>query len=138
MNIMLNEKAYMPTRAHAVDAGIDLYAPKGTHTVIYAGGSETFDTGVSVQIPEGWCGLIVSKSGLNVKHGILSDGLIDSGYSGTIRVKLYNHGTEPFAVDGGMKISQLVVVPCMIDELRVVEELPETKRGANGFGSTGA
>ena len=138
MNIMLSDKAYMPTRAHAVDAGIDLYAPKGTHTVIYAGGAETFDTGVSVQIPEGWCGLIVSKSGLNVKHGILSDGLIDSGYSGTIRVKLYNHGTEPFAVDGGMKISQLVVVPCMIDELSVVEELPKTKRGTNGFGSTGA
>ena len=138
MNIMLSDKAYMPTRAHAVDAGIDLYAPKGTHTIIYAGGAETFDTGVSVQIPEGWCGLIVSKSGLNVKHGILSDGLIDSGYSGTIRVKLYNHGAEPFSVDGGMKISQLVVVPCMIDELRVVEELPETKRGANGFGSTGA
>ena len=86
----------------------------------------------------GWCGLIVSKSGLNVKHGILSDGLIDSGYTGTIRVKLYNHGTEPFAVDGGMKISQLVVVPCMIDELKVVEEFPETKRGTNGFGSTGA
>lgn len=138
MNIMLNETAYMPTRAHAVDAGIDLYAPKGMHTVIYAGGSETFDTGVSVQIPEGWCGLIVSKSGLNVKHGILSDGLIDSGYTGTIRVKLYNHGAEPFAVDGGMKISQLVVIPCMIDELKVVEEFPETKRGTNGFGSTGA
>ena len=53
MNIMLSGKAYMPTRAHTVDAGIDLYAPKGTHTVIYAGGSETFDTGVSVQIPGG-------------------------------------------------------------------------------------
>ena len=138
MNIMLNETAYMPTRAHAVDAGIDLYAPKGTHTVIYSGNSETFDTGVSVQIPEGWCGLIVSKSGLNVKHGILSDGLIDSGYTGTIRVKLYNHGAEPFAVDGGTKISQFVVIPCMIDELKVVEKFPETKRGTNGFGSTGA
>lgn len=51
---------------------------------------------------------------------------------------LYNHGTEPFAVDGGMKISQLVVIPCMIDELKVVEGLPKTNRGANGFGSTGA
>ena len=138
MNIMLNETAYMPTRAHAVDAGIDLYAPKGTHTVIYAGGAETFDTGVSVQIPEGWCGLIVSKSGLNVKHGILSTGLIDSGYVGTIRVKLYNNGTEPFSVDGGMKISQLVIIPCMIDDLKVVEQFPETERGTNGFGSTGA
>ena len=138
MNIMLNETAYMPTRAHAVDAGIDLYAPKGTHTVIYSGGSETFDTGVSVQIPEGWCGLIVSKSGLNVKHGILSDGLIDSGYSGTIRVKLYNHGTEPFSVDGGMKISQLVVVPCMLGEPVLVDSLPDSERGNNGFGSTGA
>ena len=122
MNIMLSDKAYMPTRAHAVDAGIDLYAPKGTHTVIYAGGAETFDTGVSVQIPEGWCGIIVSKSGL----------------TGTIRVRLYNHGTEPFTVDGGMKISQLVVVPCMIDEPVLVDSLPDSERGNNGFGSTGA
>lgn len=137
MNIMLNDTAYMPTRAHSVDAGIDLYAPKGTHTVIYAGGAEMFDTGVSVQIPEGWCGIIVSKSGLNVKHGILSTGLIDSGYVGTIRVKLYNNGTEPFSVDGGMKISQLVVVPCMIDELVLVDSLPDSERGNNGFGSTG-
>ena len=53
MNIMLSDKAYMPTRAHAVDAGIDLYAPKGTHTIIYGGGVETFDRGVSVQISEG-------------------------------------------------------------------------------------
>lgn len=144
MNIMLDKGAYMPTRAHAVDAGIDLYAPKGTHTVIYAGGAETFDTGVSVQIPEGWCGIvvsksiIVSKSGLNTKYGIVSCGLIDSGYTGTIRVRLYNHGTEPFTVDGGMKISQLVVVPCMIDEPVLVDSLPDSERGNNGFGSTGA
>lgn len=137
MNIMLSDRAYMPTRAHAADAGIDLYAPKGTHTVIYAGGAETFDTGVSVQIPEGWCGIIVSKSGLNMKYGIISCGLIDSGYTGTIRVKLYNHGTEPFSVDGGLKISQLVVVPCMIDELVLVDSLPDSERGNNGFGSTG-
>ena len=138
INKLFNDKAYMPTRAHASDAGIDLYAPKGTHTVIYAGGAETFDTGVSVQIPEGWCGIIVSKSGLNTKYGIVSCGLIDSGYTGTIRVKLYNHGTEPFSVDGGMKISQLVVVPCMLDEPVLVDSLPDSERGNNGFGSTGA
>lgn len=138
MNIMLNETAYMPTRAHAVDAGIDLYAPKGTHTVIYAGGAETFDTGVSVQIPEGWCGIIVSKSGLNVKHGILSDGVVDCGYSGSIVVKLYNHGEHAVTITGGMKISQLVVVPCMIDEPVLVDSLPDSERGNNGFGSTGA
>ena len=137
MNIMLSDKAYMPTRAHDVDAGIDLYAPKGTHTVIYAGGAETFDTGVSVQIPEGWCGIIVSKSGLNTKYGIVSCGLIDSGYTGAIRVKLYNHGTEPFSVDGGMKISQLVVVPCMIGDPVLVDSIPDSERGNNGFGSTG-
>ena len=69
MNIMLSDKAYMPTRAHAEDAGIDMYAPKGTRTVISAGGAETFDTGVSVQIPEGWCGIIVSK--YEIRHCIL-------------------------------------------------------------------
>ena len=138
MNIMLDKGAYMPTRAHKTDAGLDLYAKCDTHVIVPAGGSAAFDTGVHVEIPVGWTGLVKSKSGLNVKHGILSDGLIDSGYTGTIRVKLYNHGTEPFAVDGGMKISQLVVIPCMIDEPVLVDSLPDSERGNNGFGSTGA
>ena len=143
MNIMLSGKAYMPTRAHTVDAGIDLYAPKGTHTVIYAGGSETFDTGVSVQIPEGWCGIIVSKSGLNTKYGIVSCGLIDSGYTGTIRVKLYNNGDHDYSISNGDKITQLVIVkvwmPKYDKDATVVDDIGESSdgRGNNGFGSTG-
>lgn len=137
MNIMLDKGAYMPTRAHKTDAGLDLYAKSDTHVIVPVGGSAVFDTGVHVEIPAGWTGLVKSKSGLNVKHGILSDGVVDCGYSGSIVVKLYNHSKEAFSVHGGMKISQLVVVPCMLDELRVVDTFAETERGNNGFGSTG-
>ena len=137
MNIMLDECAVMPTRAHKTDAGIDLYAKQGTHVTIPAGGSAAFDTGVHVEIPVGWVGMVKSKSGLNVKHGLQSEGVIDCGYNGSIVVKLYNHSKEAFSIHGGMKISQLVVVPCMLDEWRVVDTFAETERGNNGFGSTG-
>lgn len=138
MNIMFDEGAVMPTRAHRTDAGLDLYAKQGTHVTIPAGGSVAFDTGVHVEIPAGWGGLVKSKSGLNVNHGILSGGVVDCGYSGSIVVKLYNHGEHAVTIIGGMKISQLVVVPCMIDEPVLVDPLPDSERGNNGFGSTGA
>lgn len=138
MNIMLDKGAYMPTRAHKTDAGLDLYAKSDTHVIVPVGGSAVFDTGVHVEIPAGWTGLVKSKSGLNVKHGILSDGVVDCGYSGSIVVKLYNHGEHAVTITGGMKISQLVVVPCMIDEPVLVDSLPDSERGNNGFGSTGA
>lgn len=137
MNVMLDEGAFMPTRAYKTDAGMDLYAKAGTHVTIYAGESASFDTGVHIDIPAGWTGFVKSKSGLNVKHGLQSEGVIDCGYSGSIVVKLYNHGNEPFTVHGGMKISQLVILPCMLDSLTEVESFKETERGTNGFGSTG-
>ena len=81
--------------------------------------------------------IIWSKSGLNVNHGILSTGMVDAGYEGSIRVKLYNHGHEAYTVNRGDKISQLVISPCMIDEINIVDEITGGDRGANGFGSTG-
>ena len=100
-------------------------------------GSAVFDTGVHVELPEGTVGFLKSKSGLNVKYGITSEGVIDSGYTGSIRVKLYNNTTEHYHVKRGDKISQLVILPILTPDVEVVEEFSETDRGDNGFGSSG-
>lgn len=135
MKIKLDKGAIAPTRAHPWDAGLDLYAT--TECTIGVGNHHTFDTGVHVQIPEGFVGFIKSKSGLMTKHGLLTDGTIDSHYNGAIRVCLFNNGLERYTVHAGDKIAQLVIVPCMLPKLELVSELEETDRGDNGFGSTG-
>lgn len=96
-----------------------------------------FDTGVHIELPEGTVGFLKSKSGLNVKHDITSDGVIDAGYTGNIVVKLYNHGKKNYFVGKGDKISQLVILPILTPGLEIAESLDETERGDNGFGSTG-
>lgn len=118
------------------DAGLDLYSASDD-VYIYPGESELFDTGVHVQLPKNTVGFLKSKSGLNVKNGITSEGVIDVGYTGSIMVKLYNHGSKPYKVCKGDKISQLVILPCILPELEVVSSLEETERGDNGFGSSG-
>ena len=133
MKIMLDEGAKMPTRAHPWDAGLDLYAMHDG-IVDY---SKTFDTGVHIEIPEGCVGLIKSKSGLMVKNQLTTDGTIDCGYTGSIKVKLFNHGGETYFVQAGDKIAQLVILKCELPELELVDSLEETDRGDNGFGSTG-
>ena len=136
MKIILDEGAKMPTRAHADDAGLDLYSRE--NRVIFPHSSATFDTGVHVEIPRGYAGMIKSKSGLNVKYGLTSEGVLDCGYTGSIRVKLYNHSAEAYTVAAGDKISQLVIMPIIAPELELVKDFgTETERGANGFGSTG-
>ena len=81
--------------------------------------------------------MVKSKSGLNVKHGLTSVGVIDVGYTGSIRVKLYNHSSKDYCIKRGDKVSQLVIMPILTPELELVDELEDTERGANGFGSTG-
>ena len=135
MNIMLDEKALMPTRGHATDAGLDLLSP--IDTVVPAKGSITIDTGVHIELPPNTAGFLKSKSGMNVKYGITSEGVIDVGYTGSIAVKLYNHSNIDYAVSRGDKISQLVVMKISIPTLDVVESFEKTERGDNGFGSTG-
>ena len=135
MNYKLNEGAFAPIRAHKEDAGVDLLSP--VTVTIYPGDSATIDTGVCAEIPEGFCGQIWSKSGLNVNHGITSTGLVDSGYGGSIRVKLYNQSHEIYTVHRGDKISQLVIVACVTDDINIVDEISSGERGENGFGSTG-
>lgn len=135
MEIMLDEGAYMPTRGHKTDAGLDLRTPKAVTVPAY--GNVTMDTGVHVALPHGCAGLLVSKSGLNVKHDITSTGLVDEGYTGSIVVKLYNHGGEDYAFEAGDKVSQLVVLPVVCEPLEQVATFNRTGRGDNGFGSTG-
>lgn len=136
MKIILDEGAKMPTKAHKTDAGFDLYARESK--VIPARASATFDTGVHIDLPMRTVGLLKSKSGLNVKFGITSEGVIDVGYTGSIVAKLYNNSFDDYRVNKGDKITQLVIVPLSyVDTLEVVEEFPETDRGDNGFGSSG-
>ena len=135
MKIMLDKWGKMPTRAHTWDAGLDLYA--AVDCVIGVGNRHTFDTGVHVQIPEGWVGFVKSKSGLMVKHGIITDGTIDAHYTGPIKVCLFNNGLVEYTVKAGDKIAQLVIIKCELPELELVDSLEETDRGDGGFGSTG-
>lgn len=135
MKIKLDKGAYMPERAHAMDAGYDLRTP--TREVLHPHSSITIDTGVHVEIPAGHVGMLKSKSGLNVYHNITGTGTIDAGYTGSIVAKLYNHGSAPYVFQRGDKIIQLVVMPIITPELELVEELEDTERGSNGFGSSG-
>ncbi len=147
MKVVLDPGAYMPTRAHETDAGLDLYSREDK--VVPARGSAKFDTGVHIELEKiflfAWDGLkdfktvgfLKSKSGLNTKHGITGEGVIDMGYTGSIRVKLYNDSDEDYIVHAGDKISQLVILPILTPELELVEKLEETERGDGGFGSTG-
>lgn len=135
MKVKLDKGAYMPERAHTTDAGADLRTP---HDVIVpAKGSVVIDTGVHIELPPNTVGMLKSKSGLNVKHGITSEGVIDVGYTGSIVVKLYNHSDETYYICAGEKISQLVVMPILTPSFELVEELEATERGNGGFGSTG-
>lgn len=131
----LEPGAFPPTRAHDTDAGIDLRAMYTQ--VIPPRGSAIFFTGVRIELPENTCGLLVSKSGLNVMKDITSTGLIDQGFSGVIKVKLYNHGTKAITINAGDKISQLVVLPVCYPELISSDTIIGGERGENGFGSTG-
>lgn len=135
MKVQLDKGAYMPTRAHEADAGLDLYAREGA--VVSARESVKFDTGVHIELPPNTVGFLKSKSGLNVKYGISSEGVIDEEYTGSIVVKLYNNSGRDYIVNKGDKISQLVILPILKPELELVDSLDATDRGDNGFGSTG-
>jgi dUTP pyrophosphatase len=135
LNVMLDDGAFMPTKAHESDAGFDLRTPRDCFVPEY--GNATIDTGVHIAIPSGYVGMLKSKSGLNVKHDLVSEGVIDAGYTGSIVVKLYNHGNEPYKFERGDKITQLVIMPIPNVTLAQVTEFADTERGDNGFGSSG-
>lgn len=137
MKIMLDSPdAILPTRAHAQDAGLDLYSRE--EQIILPGESVVFDTGVHVALPVGTFGQLFSKSGLHINYDITcAGGTLDEGYTGSIRVKLYNMGHRPYMVRKGQKIVQMVIMPCLQPGLEVVDRLEDTDRGEKGFGSSG-
>jgi dUTP pyrophosphatase len=135
----LSEAARPPAQAHEGDAGYDLHAAEAA--TIGPGERASVGTGIALAIPEGQAGLVLPRSGLAARHGISvvnAPGLIDSGYRGELRVLLLNTDTdEPFTVQPGDRIAQLLLVAVETPDLLEVEELDETVRGAGGFGSTG-
>lgn len=137
--LRLDEQLPLPDRAHPGDAGIDL---RSAETLPLAPGARALvGTGIAVAIPEGHAGLVVPRSGLATRHGITvlnGPGLIDAGYRGEIRVALVNLGTEPYQIERGERIAQLVVTPVAEVELVPTTELPGSTRGTGGFGSTGS
>ncbi|MEL6569000.1 MAG: dUTP diphosphatase [Pseudomonadota bacterium] len=123
-------------------AGLDVRAavPEGQPLTLAPGTRAMVETGLSVAIPEGYELQMRPRSGLAAKHGITclnSPGTIDSDYRGELKVILINHGADPFVIQRGERIGQLVLAPVTRLEWEEVETLPETDRGAGGFGSTG-
>jgi dUTP pyrophosphatase len=135
----LTDAARAPERAHDHDAGWDLRA--GEAAVIGPGERAGIGTGIAVAIPQGCAGLVLPRSGLAARHGIAltnAPGLIDAGYRGEVRVLLLNTDrAEPFEVEIGDRIAQLVIVELPAVEFSESEALTETARGSGGFGSSG-
>ena len=136
----LRPEAVLPARAYTGDAGLDLAACEPV--TLAPGARAVVPTGLAVAIPEGHAGFVQPRSGLAARHGITivnTPGLVDSGYRGELKVILHNTDTaEPFVVEAGMRIAQLVVLPVPEVELVEVDELPASERGASGFGSSAA
>jgi dUTP pyrophosphatase len=135
----LRDDAFLPAQAYDGDAGLDLAACERAE--LGPGERAVVGTGVAVVIPEGHAGLVVPRSGLAARHGLTivnAPGLIDSGYRGEVKVILLNtDAREPFTIEPGMRIAQLVLVEAASVRLVEVEELPESERGAAGMGSSG-
>lgn len=136
MRIKLDNGAYPVDRAHQTDAGLDLRTP--VEFTIRPHDSYVIDTGVHVEFPHGWYGELASKSGLNMKHSVVScGGILDEGYVGSIVVKLYNLGDEEYHFRKGDKIVQMILKPYIAPDIVYVDELEDTERSDKGFGSTG-
>lgn len=135
MRITLEPNAYRPVRAHTTDAGMDLRAMNSG--VVRAGQAQTFHTGVHVELPHGTAGVLLPKSGLMTKHDIITFGVVDESYRGEIMVHMFNQGGSDYNVRAGDKISQMLVVPVLYEDIEIVDELSDGERGLSGFGSTG-
>lgn len=136
MKIVLDSGAQMPTKAHETDAGYDLYAAHNAY--IRAHGGIAIDTGVHIEISAGMYGLVAGRSGLNFKQGVICpQGTIDSGYNGSIRVKLYNLTNDAVEVAKGDRIAQIIFHRHECPVFDVVDSLESTERGSSGFGDSG-
>lgn len=134
----LNDQATLPTQAHTTDAGVDFYAP---HDIFLSvGGKQKVLTGLAVEIPVGWAGMVYPRSSMGAKHDVVlanTVGIIDAGYRGEIVVVLRNFGDKPYAIRKGDRFAQMLVTPVLMVEPVEVAELSESVRGVGGFGSSG-
>ena len=135
----LNDNAQIPTYGSPYAAGADLYSAESEmviapHTTVFIG------TGIAMEIPEGYMGLIFARSGLSCKRHLAPAnkvGVVDSDYRGEVKVALHNHSNEPQKIDAGERIAQLVITPFLAVNFEEAESLDDTTRGEGGFGSTG-
>lgn len=137
----VRSNAILPTYGSAEAAGADLYACLDADVVIEAGKSAFIPTGLSMEIPKGYAGLIYARSGLACKRGLAPAnkvGVVDSDYRGEFMVVLFNHSDQMQIVSHGERIAQLVVTPVLTPSFIECEDLTETIRGEGGFGSTGS
>ena len=136
----LNERAVLPTYGSEYSAGADLYALLDEELVFMPNETKFVHTGLAMEIPEGYAGLVYARSGLASKRGLAPAnkvGVVDSDYRGELMVALHNHSSQPQTVQPGERIAQLVITPFLKAEFFEREELSETVRGVGGFGSTG-
>ena len=136
----LDGRAITPTYGTEYSAGADLYNLSGEAVTVPAHSTLLIHTGISAEIPEGYCGLIFARSGLATKRGLAPAnkvGVIDADYRGEIMVALHNHTDSAAIVEGGERVAQLAILPFLKAELCESEELSDTVRGGGGFGSTG-
>lgn len=136
----LNEKATIPTYGSEFSAGADLYALADEPITIAPHQTVLVHTGVAMEIPTGYVGLVFARSGLATKRALAPAnkvGVIDSDYRGEIMVALHNHSDEAKTIENGERIAQIVLVPYLAAEFDEVDELSDTARGEGGFGSTG-
>ena len=136
----LNKNAIIPTRGSAEAAGMDLYACTTGSTIIMPHETVMIGTGLAIELPKNTFGAIVARSGLASKQGLAPAnkiGIADSDYRGEYKVALHNHSNEPQTIGSMERIAQLIVMPYIPFEFEEVDELSDTERGGNGFGSTG-
>ena len=134
---LLTQTAKMPTRGSEQAAGLDLYADISESLAVFQGRTTAISTGVAIRIPEGLVGLVKPRSGLAFNAGVDSmAGVIDSDYRGELKVLLTSHD-DCSVICAGDRIAQLLIMPILMCDPIKVDELDETKRGANGFGSSG-
>ena len=136
----LKENATIPTYGSDYAAGADLYACLDDALTIKPGETVFVGTGVAMEIPEGYAGLIYARSGLSCKRGLAPAnkvGVVDADYRGEITVALHNHGQEPQTIESNERIAQIVIAPFLKVDFQETDELSDTVRGTRGFGSTG-
>lgn len=136
----LHPAAKLPTYGSAEAAGADLYACLDKTVTVLPGESVFVPTGIAMEVPVGFAGLIYARSGLACKRGLAPAnkvGVVDSDYRGQIVVVLHNHGSQPQTIENGERIAQMIITPVWTPPYEEAEELSGSERGAGGFGSTG-